>query len=104
MLKKIKRKISEPVLHLSVEESLKSHQKTRARLLKRLEREVVSQKEETPEKKFEETEHELQEEPGEASEGLGIEKDEEKGEEAYPELDKFMKDPELKKDEDEEED
>lgn len=100
---KNKKEIPSKIVHPSSEDLLKSHQKVRARLLKKLEKEVVGQTEETSEKEVEETEYKINEEPGESSEGLGIEKEEEKGEEAYPELDDYMKDPDLKKDKDEDE-
>jgi len=62
------------------------------KLLKKLEREIVEQKKYS-EKEIEETERELQEGTEETDEGLGIEKMEEKGEEAYPEIQEVEKDP-----------
>jgi hypothetical protein len=74
--------------------------KTRGTVLKHLEKDVVKQDdEEIPLEKIADEEDELHEDPRASEEGLGIEEEEAKGEEAYPEIEKAEKDP----DEEEEE-
>ena len=73
---------------------------SKKKILKKYEKAIVKQ-EKFSQSEFEEMEHKLQEQSWESSEGLGIEKQEEKGEEAYPEIEKAIK---KEADEEEEED
>jgi hypothetical protein len=68
------------------------NKKKKNRILKKLEEEIVAQEEHT-EEGIEETERELQEDKKVTSEGLGIEQEEETGQEAYPEIEEAEKDP-----------
>jgi hypothetical protein len=72
----------------------------KGRILQHLERDIVKQnEEEIPLEHIADEEEELSENPKELNEGLGIEEDEKKGEEPYPEIAEAEKDP----DEEEEE-
>jgi len=78
----------------------KTQLKDGGRILKHLEKDIVKQnEEEIPLEHIADEEDALSEDPRETSEGLGIEEEEAKGEEAYPEIEKAEKDP----DEEEEE-
>ena len=69
--------------------------------LRKLEKKIVRQNiEEVSEKEVEELEHKVSEDPKESQEGLGIEKDESAGQDAYPEITEAVK---KESDEDEEE-
>lgn len=68
--------------------------------LKKLERDIVERQGKMSEAEFEDEERKVLEDRHVSREGLGIEKEEEAGEEAYPEIEKALKDP----DEEEEED
>lgn len=75
--------------------------KTRGTALKHLEKDVVKQDdEEIPLEKIADEEDELHEDPRASEEGLGIEEEEAKGQEPYPEIAEAEKDPD---EEDEEE-
>ena len=68
--------------------------RTHSRLLAHLERDTVKQgDEELPIEKIADEDDELHEDPRASNEGLGIESDEAKGEEAYPEIAEAEKDP-----------
>ncbi len=70
---------------------MKSKAKKYNQNLRNLEKKIVRQNiDKTSEKEFEELEHKVSEDPRESREGLGIEKDENAGEEAYPEIKKFL--------------
>jgi hypothetical protein len=78
----------------------KTQVKDGSKVLRHLEKDIVKQnEEEIPLEHIADEEDALSEDPRESSEGLGIEEDEAKGEEAYPEIEKAEKDP----DEEEEE-
>jgi len=63
-------------------------------ILQHLERDIVKQnEEEIPLEHIADEEEELSENPKELGEGLGIEEDERKGEEPYPEIAEAEKDP-----------
>lgn len=62
---------------------------------------MINKQNEVGEDKFQEVEKELSEESHETSEGLEIEEDENSGQEAYPEIEEELKDPDEPKDEDE---
>jgi hypothetical protein len=82
---------------LSVE---RAQMKTRGTTLKHLEKDVVKQDdEEIPLEKIADEEDDLHEDPRASEEGLGIEEEEAKGQEPYPEIAEAEKDP----DEEEEE-
>ena len=82
---------------LSVE---RTQMKTRGTALKHLEKDIVKQDdEEIPLEKIADEEDELHEDPRASEEGLGIEEEEAKGQEPYPEIEEAEKDP----DEEEEE-
>ena len=66
---------------------------SRISALKKLERKIVRQNK-TKGTEIDESDREVSEDPREVNEGLGIEKDEESGQEAYPEIEKAEKDPE----------
>lgn len=69
--------------------------------LRKLEKKIVRQNvEEISSPEAEELEHEVSEDPKESREGLGIEKDESAGQDAYPEITEAVK---KESDEDEEE-
>ena len=55
------------------------------KILKKYEK-LISEQDKVTEDKFQEVEHQLSEQAHETSEGLGIEKEEDAGEEAYPEI------------------
>lgn len=78
----------------------RAQMKTRGTALKHLEKDVVKQDdEEIPLEKIADEEDELHEDPRASEEGLGIEEEEAKGQEPYPEIAEAEKDP----DEEEEE-
>jgi len=102
VLKARKKIAAKKVKAAKVEEiSLKKPElKGKGKILQHLERDIVKQnEEEIPLEHIAEEEEELSEDPKELSEGLGIEEDEKKGEEPYPEIAEAEKDP----DEEEEE-
>ena len=79
-----------------ISEKIYMAQKKRKKFLKKLERKIVKQVEEpSSEAEFEEMARKLKEGP-EADEGMGIENEEERGQEPYPEIE------EAERDEDEE--
>jgi hypothetical protein len=79
----------------------KNELKTSGNVLRQLEKDVVKQDdEEIPLEKIADEEDELHEDPRAAEEGLGIEAEEAKGQEPYPEIAEAEKDPD---EEDEEE-
>jgi hypothetical protein len=70
----------------------KKKDKKKNRILKKLEKEIVNQEKYSGEE-IDETERGVQEDKAVTSEALGIEEDEEKGEEPYPEIAQAEKDP-----------
>ena len=73
-------------------------EENKGKLLKKYES-MIQKQNEVGEDKFQEIEEKLSEDPHETSEGLGIEEEENEGQEPYPEIEK-----ELKRNDEEEED
>ncbi len=71
------------------------------KLLEKLEKDVVQKQGKLSETEFEDAERKVLEDKRQNTEGLGIEKDEDAGEEAYPEIEEALKDPEEKEEEEE---
>lgn len=67
--------------------------------LKKLEKDVVSGQNKS-EAQFEDEERKVIEDRRQALEGMGIEKEEDMGQEAYPEIEEALKDPDEEKEED----
>lgn len=67
--------------------------------LKKLEKDVV-QHQEKSEAQFEDEERKVIEDRRQALEGMGIEKEEDMGQEPYPEIEEALKDPDEEKEED----
>lgn len=65
-------------------------------------KQMLKKQDDFTEEEFEEIEHKLSEEIDEATEGLGIEKEEEAGEEPYPEIEEELKREDNGKDKEEE--
>jgi hypothetical protein len=63
------------------------------KLIRKLEKMVVNQNDDSKTNDFEEVEHKIQEDPKENKEGLGIEEEENAGQEPYKEYEKEQKDP-----------
>lgn len=72
----------------------------RNKLLKKLEKDVVKKQDQKTELEFQEEERKVLEDKKQSMEGMGIEEEEDAGQEPYPEIEKALKDP----DEEEEED
>lgn len=72
----------------------------RNKLLKKLEKDIVKKQDQKTELEFQEEERKVLEDKKQSMEGMGIEKEEDAGQESYPEIEKALKDP----DEEEEED
>lgn len=67
--------------------------------LKKLEKDIVQHPEKS-EAQFEDVERKVIEDKKQALEGMGIEKEEDTGQEPYPEIEEALKDPEEEEDED----
>lgn len=72
----------------------------RNKLLKKLEKDIVKKQDQKTELEFQEEERKVLEDKKQSMEGMGIEEEEDAGQEPYPEIEKALKDP----DEEEEED
>ena len=72
----------------------------RNKLLKKLERDIVKTQGKKTELEFQEEERKVLEDRRQSMEGMGIEEKEDAGEEAYPEIEKELKDPEEEDEED----
>lgn len=68
--------------------------------LRRLEKDIVKRQGRMSEAELEDEERKVLEDRRQNTEGLGIEKEEDAGEEAYPEIEKALKDPEEEEEED----
>lgn len=68
--------------------------KKQNKALKKLEKDIVKKQGKMTEAQFEDEERKVLEDRRQHTEGLGIEKDEDMGEEAYPEIAEALKDPE----------
>jgi len=68
--------------------------------LKRLERDVVSRQDRMSEVQFEDAERKVLEDRRQSTEGMGIEEEEDMGQEPYPEIAEALKDPDESEEED----
>jgi hypothetical protein len=76
-----------------------ARKKTSNPALKKLEKDIVQHPEKS-EVQFEDVERKVIEDKRQALEGMGIEKEEDMGQEPYPEIEEALKDPEEEEDED----
>lgn len=70
------------------------------RLLKKLEKDIVKNQGKMTEAQFQEEERKVLQDRRQSAEGMGIEEEEDAGQEPYPEIEEALKDPEEEEDED----